>query len=140
MLEDSERLALLLYYPLERIDTKPLAKRLLDRFGTLGDVFAAESAPLREFDGYSWYDAPLDEMPPEFRLVICDGPPGTTKGGRYGLVPMIGARLAPDATILLDDAERPGEREVLDRWRDEAGLQASVDDTPTGTFAIVAAR
>jgi hypothetical protein len=53
---------------------------------------------------------------------------------------MIGARLAPDVTILLDDAERPGEREVLDRWRDEAGLQASIHDTPTGSFAIVAAR
>ncbi len=41
-LPDYELLELLLFYSIERIDTKPLAKRLLDRFGTLGDVFAAE--------------------------------------------------------------------------------------------------
>lgn len=50
MLEDYELLELLLFYSIERIDTKPLAKRLLDRFGTLGDVFAAEAVQLREFD------------------------------------------------------------------------------------------
>ncbi|HZQ00550.1 MAG TPA: DNA repair protein RadC [Reyranella sp.] len=49
-LPDYELLELLLFYAIERIDTKPLAKRLLERFGTLGDVFAAEPAQLREFD------------------------------------------------------------------------------------------
>ena len=49
-LPDYELLELLLFYAIERIDTKPLAKRLLGRFGTLGDVFSAEPAQLREFD------------------------------------------------------------------------------------------
>jgi len=49
-LEDYELLELLLFYAIERIDTKPLAKRLIDRFGTLGDLFAAEPEHLREFD------------------------------------------------------------------------------------------
>jgi DNA repair protein RadC len=49
-LADYELLELLLFYSLERIDTKPLAKKLLDRFGTLGDVFAAEPEQLREFE------------------------------------------------------------------------------------------
>ncbi len=49
-LADYELLELLLFYSIERIDTKPLAKALLERFGTLGDVFAAESAQLREFE------------------------------------------------------------------------------------------
>jgi DNA repair protein RadC len=49
-LADYELLELLLFYAIERIDTKPLAKRLLERFGTLGDVFAAEPAQLREFE------------------------------------------------------------------------------------------
>ena len=47
---DYELLELLLFYSIERIDTKPLAKKLLDRFGTLGDIFAAEPAQLREFE------------------------------------------------------------------------------------------
>ena len=49
-LADYELLELLLFYAIERIDTKPLAKALLERFGTLGDVFAAEPAELREFE------------------------------------------------------------------------------------------
>jgi len=49
-LADYELLELLLFYSIQRIDTKPLAKRLLERFGTLGDVFAAEPQQLREFD------------------------------------------------------------------------------------------
>src|SRR5207237_1314014 len=49
-LPDYELLELLLFYAIDRIDTKPLAKRLLERLGTLGDVFAAEPAQLREFE------------------------------------------------------------------------------------------
>ena len=49
-LADYELLELLLFYSIERIDTKPLAKKLLERFGTLGDVFAAEPEQLREFE------------------------------------------------------------------------------------------
>ncbi len=49
-LADYELLELMLFYSIERIDTKPLAKRLLERFGTLGDVFAAEPEQLREFE------------------------------------------------------------------------------------------
>ena len=48
-LPDYELLELLLFYAIDRLDTKPLAKRLLERFGTVGDVFAAEPAQLREF-------------------------------------------------------------------------------------------
>lgn len=44
---DYELLELLLFYGIERIDTKPIAKKLLERFGTLGDVFAADAALLR---------------------------------------------------------------------------------------------
>jgi DNA repair protein RadC len=49
-LADYELLELLLFYSIDRVDTKPLAKTLLDRFGTLGDIFAAEPVQLREFE------------------------------------------------------------------------------------------
>ncbi len=49
-LADYELLELILFYAIERIDTKPLAKKLIERFGTLGDIFAAEAAQLREFE------------------------------------------------------------------------------------------
>src|SRR5471032_947470 len=49
-LPDYELLELMLFYAIERIDTKPLAKRLIKRFGTLGDIFAAEPEQLKEFE------------------------------------------------------------------------------------------
>jgi len=95
-------------------------------------------APLRDYGDHAWYDVPLDVMPVRFSLVVCDGPPGTTKGGRYGLVPLLRDRLAPHCVILLDDASRPGERAVLERWREE--LPMTVEFRPAGTreYAIAA--
>lgn len=51
-LADYEVLELLLGYVLTRQDTKPLAKELLDRFGTLVDVFAARPEELRAIKGF----------------------------------------------------------------------------------------
>jgi DNA repair protein RadC len=46
---DYELLELLLFYGIPRKDTKPLAKALIERFGSLGGVFAAGPAELAEF-------------------------------------------------------------------------------------------
>lgn len=75
-------------------------------------------APLREFDGYSWYGPPADfSFAENIDLVICDGPPSGTQGGRYGMLPLLKPHLSSRATILLDDTHRRGERLILNRWR-----------------------
>ncbi len=94
-------------------------------------------APLREYGDFSWYDPPLDALPKNFSLVVCDGPPGNTPGGRYGLLPLLCSYLQAGALVLLDDAERPGETETLNRWMAEKNVRAAVCDTPTGAFALV---
>ena len=95
-------------------------------------------APLSDFGTFTWYRAPFDIMPNTFHLVVCDGPPSETPGGRYGMLPLMRERLAPEAIILLDDAERASESEVLANWtREDEGLQASVHETSSGTFARV---
>jgi len=76
-------------------------------------------APLRTYGPYTWYDATSVVGP--FAAVVCDGPPSTTPGGRYGLLPVMGPRLAPGCRILLDDAARLEEQEILRRWRRERG-------------------
>ncbi|HWQ70014.1 MAG TPA: DNA repair protein RadC, partial [Patescibacteria group bacterium] len=48
---DYELLELLLTYAIPRRDTKLLAKKLLERFGTLARVFEAEPASLEAIDG-----------------------------------------------------------------------------------------
>lgn len=50
-LQDYQLLELLLTFAIPRRDTKLLAKKLLERFGTLARVFAADPAALEEIDG-----------------------------------------------------------------------------------------
>lgn len=78
-------------------------------------------SPLKDFGDFCWYFAPLDLMPDKFAMVVCDGPPGHTRGGRYGLLPIMKQRLEPGAVILLDDAERDQEKAIAIRWADELG-------------------
>lgn len=92
---------------------------------------------LRDHEGFTWYDAPLSEMPAEFQLVICDGPPGATRGGRYGLLPVMGDRLPAGSVILLDDATRAGEAEVLRRWSTEAKMDVAMRESSSGSFAVI---
>jgi hypothetical protein len=80
-------------------------------------------APLKDHGEFRWYDAPLASMPDGFSLVVCDGPPGSTKGGRYGLVPVMKGRLKPGCVILIDDAQREAEAAIAKRWA--AALSAS---------------
>jgi hypothetical protein len=79
------------------------------------------SAPLRDYGSFAWYDPPLERMPTAFSLVVCDGPPGETLGGRYGLLPVLRPRLASGCVILLDDYERADEQATASRWVQETG-------------------
>ncbi len=98
------------------------------------------SSPLVEYKEFVWYDPPLAEMPEEFSLVICDGPPGSTKGGRYGLLPVMVERLPVGSTILLDDAGRSDEAEIIRRWESETNFTTEVVTAPGGTFAVMQRR
>jgi hypothetical protein len=79
--------------------------------------------PLRSYGEFDWYAPPLETMPAGFSLIICDGPPSATRGGRYGLAPMVSDRMLPGCTVLLDDAVRSDEQQIAARWAKEFGLQ-----------------
>lgn len=95
------------------------------------------SVVMRDYEGFAWYDAPLAKLPKEFQLAICDGPPGETHGGRYGLLPVLGDRLPAGSVILFDDANRKGEAEVLQRWTAEARMDVSMRKAGDGSFAVI---
>jgi hypothetical protein len=103
------------------------------------DILHSHVSPveMRNYNGFAWYDAPLGDLPKEFQLVICDGPPGETLGGRYGLLPVMGPRLPAGSVILFDDANRAGEAEVLRRWTSEAKIEVATHNQSNGTIAVV---
>jgi predicted O-methyltransferase YrrM len=110
-------------------DSPPWGERVrqtLAGYGLSGHA-TVRVAPLRSFGEYSWYERPPADR--VYDCVICDGPPGTTRGGRYGLLPVAGALLRPGCTILLDDAARPEEQAAIERWQRESGAALRVHRT-----------
>jgi predicted O-methyltransferase YrrM len=107
----------------------------LEREG-IGDDVVVIHAPLTPHAyaerGLLWYDdaavtAGLDIalQGDLIDLLLVDGPPAYAAGhglARYPALPVLGHRLSPGATVVLDDVERLGEQEVLRRWERETGL------------------
>jgi hypothetical protein len=113
-------------------------KRVAQVLGTNGLSGARVCfSPLIDHGKFVWYDPHSLQLPDQFSLVICDGPPGTTKGGRYGLLPVMLDRLAPETRILLDDAGRPGERALINEWVSEYDFTASTIDQENHSFAVL---
>src|SRR5207247_10369806 len=79
--------------------------------------------------------AALALMSDESRRVVCDGPPAGTRGGRFGLLSVIGDRLPAGAVILLDDADRDTEQHTLRRWMRDVPLAVALRQLPSGTLA-----
>ena len=94
-------------------------------------------APLRDYGDFSWYDPPREGLPDKFSLIVCDGPPGSTKGGRYGVVPVLKEKLAPGTIILLDDADRDAEADALRRWSELLELSISLHEETRGKYAVI---
>ena len=64
-----------------------------------------------------WYR--LDEMPDEIDLLIADGPPAFESGHGAARAPALARlddKLVHDAAVILDDIERPGERQIIATW------------------------
>ncbi len=105
-----------------------LVADLLAREG-LGDVARVVHAPL-EGDP-TWYAAAaVDALPEGIDLLVVDGPPADRPGmgqARQPALERLGPKLAPGATVVLDDVGRPGEQEVLARWAAESPLRFVVD-------------
>ncbi|MEP7242476.1 MAG: class I SAM-dependent methyltransferase [Gammaproteobacteria bacterium] len=77
--------------------------------------------PIRSYGAFDWYSLEGVAAPASIGFVVCDGPPGATRGGRYGLGPVLRSQLAPGCIVLLDDTQRPSESEVVSRWCSEMG-------------------
>jgi predicted O-methyltransferase YrrM len=87
-------------------------------------------APLRKVSigpgSWSWYELGAG-LPVAVDAVFVDGPPGATGSlARYPALPLLRDRLAPGATLFVDDGDRPDEREMVRRWQAEVeGLEAT---------------
>jgi predicted O-methyltransferase YrrM len=98
-------------------------RRQLQRHG-LSDWAEVIDAPLREhaFGGDKWPWYALQGIAPDLAvdMLVIDGPPKATRAlARYPAGPALFGRLAPGASVFLDDAARPDEQAIVRRWQAE---------------------
>lgn len=93
-------------------------------------------AELHDYEGFHWYQPSPVLMRESFGLVVCDGPPGDTPGGRYGLLPVMRPSLQSGCVILLDDTQRDAERSIAQRWAEELGAAVEFS-TGARSFATI---
>ena len=84
-------------------------------------------APLTgiQIDGaeHHWYSTQWASAVDNIGLLIVDGPPaGQNPDARYPALPLLIDRLAETATIFVDDADRPGESDVVNAWLKLPGM------------------
>ncbi|MDO8392257.1 MAG: class I SAM-dependent methyltransferase [Actinomycetota bacterium] len=94
-------------------------------------------ARLRDVDGADWYTLPAD-FPASFDLIVCDGPPGATRGGRSGLGQLLPDVLSRGGSLVLDDTHRHDERSLADAWARTLGADPEFrPDGPVKEFAVI---
>jgi hypothetical protein len=94
-------------------------------------------APLASFGNFDWYTPPSEAKSERFGLVVCDGPPSSTRGGRYGLIPVMKSSFDKGCVILLDDASREAEQAIVKRWSDEITCSFTSVGTEKPHFRVV---
>lgn len=103
-------------------------------------------APLRALpiDAASWLWYTLDGLPKAtpIDMLVIDGPPRAVGPlARYPAGPTLFHRLAPRATVFLDDAGRADELAILARWKSEfPALAQSKRDCEKGCAVLRAAQ
>lgn len=113
----------------------------IDRYG-VSELVSLHHAPLKvqqvNGNSYNWYDINGIEINAKIDLLVIDGPPSkTNKLARYPSVPMLYEHLSDDAVIILDDASRPDEIEMVKHWTNEyPDLKASFIPSEKGIAVL----
>ncbi|MEO0393151.1 MAG: class I SAM-dependent methyltransferase [Pseudomonadota bacterium] len=101
------------------------------------------SAPLvpHQIQGqsFNWYATDGVDIPDQIELLVVDGPivTGDNLLARYPALPLLADRLTDRAVVVLDDANRVGEQQTLQRWTQEfPGWQVEMVATEKGTAIL----
>ena len=107
-----------------------ITRKEIQRHG-IDDIVRILHAPLKDIElhgrAYRWYDPGLLEQMLPVDLLIVDGPPARSgKFIRYPALPMLYSRMSKASAILVDDASRYEEGEMVRLWLSEfENLQAN---------------
>lgn len=87
-------------------------------------------------EGVEWYDTPIDDLL-DVNVVVCDGPPAETRGGRSGVHHLL-ARRRGEVIVVIDDVDRADEAALVDDLVCAYGTSApTIHSTGKKSFAVV---
>jgi predicted O-methyltransferase YrrM len=91
------------------------------RLHGVDDIASVRLAPLVDVasdDGTQpWYDPAVTADLKDIGILFVDGPPGKTgQLARMPAIPQLWDRLAPRASVVVDDSIRQDEQSIVDRW------------------------
>lgn len=101
-------------------------RSMLKEYGLSAWATVVDAPLVPQPDGSIWYEiGGLPNGTPPFDFLLVDGPPaGGESTARLPALPRLKSRLSHRFTVMLDDADRPGERIVVDKWlRDDPNLK-----------------
>lgn len=115
----------------QRLETHGLAHYAEVRSAPLVSQQVGESS-------HTWYDVRAFSGLSGIDLLVVDGPPQQTQHeARYPAVPALYDRLSPQAIIVLDDANRAGEQNIIRRWQERyPDLVLEMADSPKGSAIL----
>ena len=105
----------------DHADWATVTQRALEREG-LQSLASVVHAPLMN----GWYDRARMPEVSGIDLLVVDGPPAyerETARSREPALEVFWERLAPGATIVLDDSWREGEQQVISAWEQRYGIK-----------------
>ncbi len=123
------------------ISAANVAKHGLQNIATITRA-PLKAAPLKavtiQGKSWLWYDVKQLEKLAPIDMLIIDGPPmATQRLARYPALPLLFHRLSDDAVILLDDAGRKDEKEIVKRLlREFDGFCLEKIDTEKGAAVL----
>ncbi|OMI36597.1 hypothetical protein SPAR_25386 [Streptomyces sparsogenes DSM 40356] len=112
----------------------------------LSEYAQVRIAPLVEVDiegeRWQWYDPARMEDVENCDMVVVDGPPGFLQPlSRYPALPLLESKTNSDARIFMDDASRPDERRIVERWcRQYPDWSSEFIDHEKGTAVLTRSR
>jgi len=119
------------------ITIKNLKAHGLEKFSTV--IVAPMKSILVDNETYNWYDTKsLSTIKDKIDMLIIDGPPRRyAENVRYPSLPLLYDYLSNDAIIILDDANRKGEKEIVSKWlKQYSHLSYECLNTEKGTVVI----
>ena len=97
--------------------------------------------PLKKYtingEEWLWYDISGVPAWENIEVVSIDGPPGNIqKLSRYPALPILNTKICDTAVVLLDDGDRPDEKLIVEKWKQEFSVQTQYHSNAKGLFIL----